>query len=181
MPPAGDSALRHLLDEASDLIESPTATHVLTLLLDTVFSQLTDVALRSQAFKIPDPFTDPSLRVQEVIDITGDEFAEPGQVKAKLATILAVITRQAHTIGNGVPNTYVQALEGVKEVEAFAAVVYSSNLEHEAATQAEAAGQLPAGFEEATRVEHPVAEQPRGIASSTWGVLGSVWGRVVGN
>lgn len=52
---------------------------------------------------------------------------EPGLVKAKLATILAVVTREAHKIGcgAGLPNEYVQALEGVGEVEAFAAVIFA--------------------------------------------------------
>lgn len=42
------------------------------------------------------------------------------------------MTRQAHAIGNGIPNEYVQAIETVKELEAFAAVIYSSNFELEA-------------------------------------------------
>ena len=64
--------------------------------------------------------------------MTSDLSPSDTQSKAKLATILAVITRQAHSIGNGVPNEYVQATEGVRELEAFAAVVYSSNFEFEA-------------------------------------------------
>jgi peroxin-3 len=41
------------------------------------------------------------------------------------------MTRQAHSIGNGVPNPYLQAMEQVRELEAFAVVVYSSNFEFE--------------------------------------------------
>lgn len=54
--------------------------------------------------------------------------------KAKLATVLAVMTREAHNIGNGTapPNEYIIAMEqGVRELEAFAAVVYSSNFDLE--------------------------------------------------
>lgn len=49
----------------------------------------------------------------------------------KLPIVLATLTRQAHQIGNGVPNDYLQAMELVGELEAFAAVVYSSNWENE--------------------------------------------------
>lgn len=44
------------------------------------------------------------------------------------------MARQAHVIGNGVnpPNDYLVAMEqGVKELDAFAAVVYSSNFDNE--------------------------------------------------
>jgi peroxin-3 len=176
MPPVGSDPLRRLLDETSDLVDSPTAAHILTLLLDTLFSQLTDVALRTQAFKVSDqPPSDPSLRVQEVLDgqIGGSATADPGQTKAKLATILAVITRQAHAIGNGVPNAYVQAMEGVRELEAFAAVVYTSNgmeLEGTATDQAAAADQ---GADEAdsSLVEPATAASAGGIWESTWSML----------
>ena len=134
--------LRRLLDETSDLIDSPRFTHILTLLLDTTFSHLIDEKLRSQAFKLPADLTDPSQpidpteRVQEVSDSMSENVSntnvDPSQAKAKLATILAVLTRQAHSIGNGVSNEYVQAMEGVKELEAFAAVIYSSDFEFEA-------------------------------------------------
>ncbi|KAI4124641.1 MAG: hypothetical protein LQ347_005659, partial [Umbilicaria vellea] len=53
--------LRRLLDETSDLIDSPTFTHINTLLLDTLFSHLTDTKLRAQAFKLPlEPHINPS-------------------------------------------------------------------------------------------------------------------------
>lgn len=51
-------------------------------------------------------------------------------MKTKLANVLAVMARQAHVIGNGAnpPNEYLSAMDqGVRELEAFAAVVYSSN------------------------------------------------------
>ncbi|MCJ1337470.1 peroxin [Bachmanniomyces sp. S44760] len=134
------SPLRKLLDETSDLIDSPTFTHILTLLLDTTFSHLIDQKIRSQAFKIPaNPIetTDPTSRIHEIIDPTEsgtDMMAapiDPNQSKTKLANILAVMTRQAHSIGNGVPNEYVQSMEEVRDLEAFAAVIYSSNFEFE--------------------------------------------------
>lgn len=118
--------LRRLLDETSDLVDSPPFTHVLTLLLDAGFSLLVDQKISQQSFKVPPTSDIPGLdapRVQEVVD------ARP----VKLPIVLATLTRQAHQIGNGVPNEYLQAMEQVRDLEAFAAVVYSSNWETEIA------------------------------------------------
>ncbi|KFY33536.1 hypothetical protein V494_07549 [Pseudogymnoascus sp. VKM F-4513 (FW-928)] len=117
------SPLRRLLDETSDLIDSPPFTYVLTLLLDAGFSTLVDQKVAQQAFKVPPTPSDPSSepRIQEVFD------PKP----MKLPIVLATLTRQAHQIGNGVPNDYLQAMELVGDLEAFAAVVYSSNWENE--------------------------------------------------
>lgn len=54
------------------------------------------------------------------------------QPKTELVNILAVMTRQAYVIGSGVPNEYVQALDEIRDLEAFAAVVYSSRFELDA-------------------------------------------------
>jgi len=116
--------LRRLLDETSDLIDSPPFTHVLTLLLDAGFSMLVDQKVSQQSFKVPatSPTTDLNTpRVQEIVDVK----------PVKLPIVLATLTRQAHSIGNGVPNEYLQAMEQVRDLEAFAAVVYSSNWESE--------------------------------------------------
>jgi peroxin-3 len=116
--------LRRLLDETSDLIDSPPFASVLTLLLDAGFSTLVDQKLSQQAFKVP---AAPAVPDMEAPRIT--EVFEPKPVK--LPIILALLTRQAHSIGNGVPNEYLQAMEQVQNLEAFAAVVYSSNWESE--------------------------------------------------
>lgn len=133
--------LRRLLDESSDLIDSPSFHHVLTLLLDSAFSLLIDNKIASMAFKIP-PTSASSARVQELVD--------PATAKAKVANTLAVFCRQAHAIGSGgqggitsgvglaagaMPavggNEYLAQMEQVKDLEAFAAVVYSSNFDFE--------------------------------------------------
>ena len=75
------------------------------------------------AYKIP-PLSASTQRVQEIVG--SDE------VKAKVASSLAVFCRQAHGIGSGANNEYLVAIEQVRELEAFAAVVYSSNFEVEA-------------------------------------------------
>jgi peroxin-3 len=116
--------LRRLLDETSDLIDSPPFSHVLTLLLDAGYSTLVDEKIAQQAYKIP-PTSDISHlnapQVTEVVDVK----------PVKLPIVLAILTRQAHSIGNGVPNEYLQSMEQVRDLEAFAAVVYSSNWENE--------------------------------------------------
>lgn len=119
--PASPS-LRRLLDETSDLIDSPAFTHVLTLLLDSAFSLLIDNKIAALSYKIP-PTSASTARVQEIVG---------ADAKAKVASSLAVFCRQAHSIGSGVNNEYLAAMENVRDLEAFAAVVYSSNFEFEA-------------------------------------------------
>lgn len=133
-------SLRRLLDETSDLVDSPSFHHVLTLLLDSGFSLLVDNKIAQLAYKIVLP-SQSSARVVEVVD--------PKTTKTKVANTLAIFCRQAHVIGSGgqaasgvglggapVPGTggneYLDAMERVGDLEAFAAVVYSSNFEFEA-------------------------------------------------
>lgn len=115
------AALRRLLDETADLIESPSFSHVLTLILDAAFETLVDKKLATEAFELPpqSPFPPP-----ESMDLRGSRVI-------LLPKILSVLTRQAHVIGNGGPNEYLQDMETVRALEAFAAVVYSSNWENE--------------------------------------------------
>jgi peroxin-3 len=116
--------LRRLLDETSDLIDSPPFSHVLTLLLDAGYSTLVDQKLAQQAYKIP--------ATSDMADLDAPRITEVVDVKpVKLPIVLAILTRQAHSIGNGVPNEYLQSMEQVRDLEAFAAVVYSSNWENE--------------------------------------------------
>jgi peroxin-3 len=118
---ASQAILRRLLDETADLIESPSFTHVLTLLLDTGFSYLIDNKLATAAFELPasDGIVTPELKDQQRSKVI------------LLPKILSVLTRQAHVIGDGMPNEYLQKMETVRDLEAFAAVVYSSNWEQE--------------------------------------------------
>lgn len=128
------SSLRRLIDETSDIADSPAFTSVLTRLLDASFSHLIDVKISQLAYKIP-PVSASTARVTEIV---GDG------VKAKVAVSLAVFCRQAHAIGAGANNEYLEKMEQVGELEAFAAVVYSSNFEFESpALAAEAVGAEP--------------------------------------
>jgi peroxin-3 len=131
--------LRNLLDETADLIDSPTFTRIHTLLLNSLFSHLIDTKVAQQAFPPPTHTRSPPSSTNSIIPPSriqelhpSDPTTAPEQRTVKLATILAVLTRQAHAIGNGSdpPNEYVSAMENeVKELEAFAAVIYASNLE----------------------------------------------------
>lgn len=160
-------SLRRLIDETSDLIDSPSFTHVLTLLLDAAFSHLIDNKISSLSYKIP-PTSASTARVQEIVN--------PSEAKAKVANSLAVFCRQAHAIGSGANNEYLSAIESVRDLEAFAAVVYSSNFEFEAPE----AGSLPTGIESAAEsartslVEDVKAEQ-------SWAGSGfeSAWGKAL--
>ena len=134
---------------------------------------------------------------------TEQDTANSSQVKAKLATILAVIARQAQAVGNGVPNEYVQAMEGVRDLEAFAAVLYSSNFEFEtlesgsenSAAAAAAAASRGVGVEVKTlnteaMVEGGISrimEDEGGVRAgggayiaATTGMFDNVWGKVTG-
>lgn len=116
------AALRRLLDETADLIESPAFSHVLTLILDSGFSLLVDKKLATEAFEFS-------------LDDAPTTVATTASLKRSrailLPKILSVLTRQAHVIGNGMPNEYLVEMETVRDLEAFSAVVYSSNWENE--------------------------------------------------
>ncbi|MCJ1426871.1 peroxin [Sticta canariensis] len=206
--------LRRLLDETSDLIDSPPFSQILTLLLDTTFSRLTDQNLRSQAFKLslpslpriqevpsPRPSTTSLPTVSAVAsntldneEHTGQEYNSANQPKAKLATILAVMSRQVHVIGSGMPNEYVQAMEEVRELDAFAAVVYSSHFELGVTGDANETGIEPVAEAESRadreeilggREEMPLKprterkEEGAGVIGKATEAFESVWGRVI--
>lgn len=177
-------------------------THVLTTLLDATFSHLIDGKVRYDAYKLAPltPRTGPESRIVEVTD------PDPLSSSTKLATILAVMTREAHKIANGVPNEYVQAIEAVSELEAFAAVVYSSNFEFEARSETittvdvktSGSGDETAGegkdrndrmdldsieVEDVARVGEKggVIDKTTGVVDAAWGGFERVWGKITGN
>lgn len=128
--------LRQLLDETADLIDSPTFTRIHTLLLGSMFSHLIDDRVIAQAFpqqRQQSPSSSLSGPQQPRIqELDSAVTVVPGEPRVKLANLLAIMTRQAHAIGNGnnPPNEYLSTAETeVKELEAFAAVIYASNLD----------------------------------------------------
>ncbi|KAJ5795011.1 hypothetical protein N7457_001610 [Penicillium paradoxum] len=127
------SKLRHLLDETADLIDSPSFSLVLTLLNNEGFSTLIDQRCAADAFKAPTSAPETALQSFDSI-ATVVPLAVNSERKTKLANLLAVMTRQTHVIGNGShpPNEYLVAMDqNVRELEAFSAVVYSSNFDLE--------------------------------------------------
>ena len=128
--------LRQLLDETADLIDSPTFTRIHTLLLSSMFSHLIDTRVIGQAYPQPTAQSPSSslssAQHPRIQNLDSAVTVVPGELRVKLANVLAIITRQAHAIGNGnnPPNEYVSVAEAeVKELEAFAAVIYASNLD----------------------------------------------------
>lgn len=112
--------LRQLLDETSDLIESPHFSRILALLVGEAFSLLIDQKCAAEAF--------PAFPASQ--DQKQDRW--PARPKTKLASVLAVMSQQSYVIGNGteMPNEYINAMEqGVPDLDSFAAVIYSSNLD----------------------------------------------------
>jgi peroxin-3 len=190
------SPLRKLLDETSDLIESPAFTRIHTLLLDNLFSHLIDTKVAEQAFPPPTLQQQPAetyLPTQRITEIPSAVTVIPGPEsdapKAKLATILAVLTRQAHAIGNGnrPPNEYVEVMEkGVRELEAFAAVVYSSQLD--VGTGEEGSGKVVReGLAGGVLLRESQEEESGGAGGGkeggegVEGVFESAWSRVLGS
>ncbi|KAK5107089.1 hypothetical protein LTR62_001873 [Meristemomyces frigidus] len=168
--------LRRLLDETADLVDSPTFCQVLTRVLDAAYSHLVDYRIATESFKITGVAAAgmESPRITEITDS-----------KCKLAHILPVFCKQAHLIAAGSGdaetsglvgsedsaggNEYLAAIDGVHELEAFAAVIYSSNFE------AEVGERVAAGREvEARELQEKSAstELPGGIESRVDAVAG---------
>lgn len=189
--------LRKLIDETADLIESPTFTRIHTLLLNSLFSHLIEHKVVDQAFPPPrqppqQPPSSPPLNPHRIpptlstlstvtVIATNPTHHDPrstSEPTTKLANILAVLTRQAHAIGNGNnPNEYVQVMEReVRELEAFAAVIYSSQLmAEETETEAEAEAEAAEGYHVA---QGSKGDEPDDIGVQ--GLLESAWNRVLG-
>jgi peroxin-3 len=137
---------------------SATFSFVLTRLLDAGFSNLIDHRVGLEAFKTGGIPTADSPRVTEVTDN-----------KCKIAHILPVFCRQAHAIvGVGeldMGNEYMAAMDRVPDLEAFAAVIYSSNLEYELAEGDDEA--RAANLEQQTKPQQPSFVESEVIAPAT--------------
>jgi peroxin-3 len=163
--------LRRLIDETSDLVDSPPFSHVLTLLLDAGYSTLVDQKVAQQAFKMPP--------IPEIPDIDGPRITEVVDTKVKLPIVLAILTRQAHSIGNGVPNEYLQAMEQVRDLEGFAAVVYSSNWESEISPPEEEVPGTESLLGKGKAAETISSLQQSVVNIDPVGALDSAWGKAI--
>lgn len=133
------------------------------------------------------------------MDLHNNNLEEPvqeTQPKTKLVTILAVMIRQALVIGSGVPNEYVQALDEVRDLEAFAAVVYSSRFELDAMGEnIDSRNNVTAGTSKATDEDISVwdrrrddgkelvekSEEGTSVMNKASSVFENVWDRAVGS
>jgi len=191
--------LRRLLDETADLVDSPTFTQVLTGLLDAAFSLLIDDKVGPEAYRITPSQEFPpggslSSNEMQIQEVSGGVVASTMDLNkersAKLATVLAVFTRQAHEIGTGgslagtpdsefpqIPglpqspgkeaNEYLAAMEHVADLKAFAAVVYSSNFDYEhMGTDEMPRPTLPMPIQGA--IESLPEEKPAEVLESAW-------------
>jgi len=108
------SSLRRLLDETSDLIDSPNSSAVMGKMLDAGFDflleKLADGAFKQKAMALPAVIPADSRTTPVSDDDDGEEKAlmEGDSATTKFASVLAVLARQGHLIGNGVPNEYLQ-------------------------------------------------------------------------
>ena len=127
--------LRRLLDEAADLVDSPSFSRLHMLNLNSMFSRLIDTKVIATLFPnqhSPPPSDASSGAHPRIQELDSAVTVVPGEPRIKLASILAILTRQAHTIGNGSspPNEYLSGVDAeVKELDSFAAVIYTSNIE----------------------------------------------------
>jgi len=157
---SSSSQLRRLLDETADLVDSPPFNRIHTLLLNALFTQLIDVQVCSQAF--PPTSTQGSQPHNDPSSTATIRPSQPSEPRTRLANILAVLTRQAHVIGqtstssssasgelsasNGLSlgNEYVEAMsKEVEEMESFAAVIYAGNLQEEGEALGASLNDLP--------------------------------------
>jgi len=172
------AGVRRLLDETSDLVESPTFSHVLSLLLDAGFSSLLDKKLAPQAFDVPAPPAEGNPELSRLRTTR----------TVLLPKILSILTRQAHAIGHGMPNEYLSDVESVRELEAFAAVVYSSNWENEVRDEGFAAEAAATGTANAAPVGVDVrlseisgGDESLVVVDPSQGSLETAWEKAVGS
>ncbi|KAF8457961.1 Peroxin-3 [Terfezia claveryi] len=101
-------ALRQMLDETSDLLDSPVAGVVIRTMLDSGFGLLVEERIGSQVFRKQAPVARSTVPRIEVTDSSGGEKSEV-LVEGKLSNVLAVMKREAAMIGGRAPNEYLQA------------------------------------------------------------------------
>ncbi|KAK5104495.1 peroxin [Lithohypha guttulata] len=177
-------SLRRLLDEAADLVDSPSFSRLHMLILNSMFSRLIDGKVIAQFFphQSSPPPSDTSSHAPRIQELDSAVTVVPDQPRVKLASILAILTRQAHIIGNGSnpPNEYLAGVDAeVKELDSFAAVIYTSNIEAGIDQQQQSmneGGKLKTteGFAVSSVGEAPVEE----LVSSK---LESAWEKVTGS
>ncbi|TNY20149.1 microbody peroxisome biogenesis protein peroxin 3 [Rhodotorula diobovata] len=113
-------SLRSLLNETNDALDSPDGALVRALSLDRLFALVVE--------KLEPAFTSSLSGTQEE---RGARFEDVTEKQARLASLLPLVTRLASADGGvlstGVnSNEFVEALEDVRELREFSAVLYGS-------------------------------------------------------
>ncbi|RPB25330.1 Peroxin-3 [Terfezia boudieri ATCC MYA-4762] len=120
-------ALRQMLDETSDLLDSPVAGVVIRTMLDSGFGLLVEERIGSQVFRKQAPVATAGVGGHSVGREGGSTVP---RIEGKLSNVLAVMKREAAMIGGRAPNEYLQAcfycVERLRELEGFCALVYSN-------------------------------------------------------
>ncbi|KAK9313538.1 Peroxin-3 [Lipomyces starkeyi] len=113
--------LRALLDESTDLIESPNAKGVISGLVSEGFKLLLNSLQIKYFFLVSEGAQDDHDSRQKIV-----EFQE--EKKVRLANILAGITQQSHemVVVNENANPYLSAMNCLPELRNFSAIVYSN-------------------------------------------------------
>ncbi|KAA8911152.1 Peroxin-3 [Sphaerosporella brunnea] len=149
IPSPPPQELRWLLDETSDLLESPMAAQVLAHMLAVGFEMLIDGKLAPATFPHSAAASTAEAAAAEESDASSIYPPKPrlaprvdDDAPAKFASVLAFLAKQAPVIGGtslaaAGGNEYLVAMEKGTELEGFSALVYTSNFESVAAAQAE--------------------------------------------
>ncbi|GAA5950079.1 hypothetical protein JCM3765_004187 [Sporobolomyces pararoseus] len=120
--------LRSLLNETSDFLLSPDGSLVLTLTLDRLFSL--SISKLEPAFSTPISASTSCLGD----GARGARFEDVTEKQTKLASLLPVLTRlsaaglegQAGVLRGGHGNEFVEAIDDIRELREFVAIVYAS-------------------------------------------------------
>ncbi|GAA5898819.1 Pex3p [Sporobolomyces salmoneus] len=121
--------LRSLLNETSDFLLSPDGSLVLTLVLDRLLTL--SISKLEPAFSTPLP---PNSAAGSIDGSRGARFEDVTEKQTKLASLLPVLTRlsaaglegQAGILRGGHGNEFVEAIDDIRELREFVAIVYAS-------------------------------------------------------
>ncbi|GAA6062239.1 hypothetical protein JCM10212_000818 [Sporobolomyces blumeae] len=137
--PLVPAPLRALLNETSDFLLSPDGTLVLTLLLDRLTSLAVEKLEPAFSTPIAQPSTSHANENGDAAGGRGARFEDVTEKQTRLASLLPVLTRlsasggdeinpPAHrgVLSGGHGNEFVEALDDVRELREFVAIVYAS-------------------------------------------------------
>ncbi|SCZ92373.1 BZ3500_MvSof-1268-A1-R1_Chr5-2g07815 [Microbotryum saponariae] len=105
--------LRRLLSETHDCLDSSDGQLVRQRLLDAMFTRL--------VLGLEAPFQSPVASMGQ-----GSRFEDVTERSTILAKLLPVLAQHSHNVLSGMSNEYVEAMEDVRELREFSAIIYAS-------------------------------------------------------